>query len=290
MKSGGTSILTGSVAPGSSWIRGNVYSADSAAPKHSTGAKITTSRPQTLVNSTGFYQTVIPPTYAEYDVSQVLNVKDINGHPVAGDGVTDDTASLQAILNAAAGKQLLYFPHGIYLLSDTLLIPPGSRLVGESFTEFSATGNKFKDAKNPTPMVKVGSSRDVGVAQMTDFVFTIADILPGTVMLEVNMAGDKPGNVGFFNCHFRVGGARGSKVETSCTSPQTCMASRIAAHFTTSSSAYVENSWTWGADHDLDGSATSTPSSGGGFVVESQNAMWMLGIGIGKSVDRRFSS
>jgi glucan 1,3-beta-glucosidase len=97
------------------------------------------------------------------------------------------------------------------------------------------------------------------------------------------MAGNKPGDVGFFNCHFRIGGAKGSKVETSCSSPATCNAARLCAHFTPSSSVYWENSWAWGADHDLDGSNTATPSSAGGFLVESQNGAWMLGIGIGKS-------
>lgn len=97
------------------------------------------------------------------------------------------------------------------------------------------------------------------------------------------MAGTNPGDVGFFNCHYRIGGAKGSKVETGCTQPQTCMAVRICAHFTSTSSAYVENSWAWGADHDLDGGSTaSVPGSGGGFLIESQNGLWLLGIGIGK--------
>ncbi|TVY68952.1 Glucan endo-1,3-beta-glucosidase [Lachnellula suecica] len=280
VKSGGTVVLTGSIMPGTTWTRGNIYTASSATPNHSSGTKLTTSRPQTLVNSTGFYQTVVPPNYAEYDVSNVVNVKSVAAYPVAGDWVADDTASLQAILNSAAGKQLLYFPSGIYLISSTLLVPVGSRLIGESFTQLSATGSNFKDAKNPTPMIKVGNAGDVGTAQMTDFVFTIADILPGAIMVEVNMAGDKPGDVGFFNCHFRIGGARGSKAETGCSSPNTCNAARLCAHLTPSSSTYWENSWSWGADHDLDGSNTSVPSSGGGFLVEAQGGTWLLGIGI----------
>jgi glucan 1,3-beta-glucosidase len=188
--------------PGNAWIRGNVYSGEAAtaSPKKSIGERITTFRPLVLVNSTGFYHTVSPPTCAEYGLSQVINVKQVAEYPVQGDGTTDDTASLQAILKAAASKQqLAYFPHGIYLLTDTLHIPPGSRLFGESFTEFSATGNKFKDVKSLRPMIRVGNAGDVGVAQITDFVFTVAEVLPAAVLVEVNMAGDKPGNVGCFN-------------------------------------------------------------------------------------------
>jgi glucan 1,3-beta-glucosidase len=205
----------------------------------------------------------------------------VPGHKVAGDGTTDDTASLQAVLDAAAGTQVVYFPHGIYLLSDTLIVPPGSRLVGEAWTELSARGAKFADAKSPTPMVQVGAPGAVGVAQMTDFLFTVADVLPGAVLVEVNMAGPRPGDVGCFNCHFRIGGAMGSKVETNCKTPMACNAARLCAHFTEGSSAYWENSWAWSADHDLDGNNPAMPSTGGGFLVEAQNGTWMLGIGSG---------
>ena len=202
-------------------------------------------------------------------------------HPVAGDGSTDDTASIQAILNDAAGKQVVYFPYGIYILSDTLLIPVGSRLVGETFTQLSASGAKFKDAKNPRPMIKVGSAGDIGVAQMQDFMFTVADILPGSILVEVNMAGEKPGDVGFWFCNFRIGGAKGSKVEANCKDAKNCVAARTAAHFTATSSSYWEHTWAWSADLDLDGSATELASPASGFLIESQKGTWMLGMGSG---------
>lgn len=37
------------------------------------------------------------------------------------------TKNLQRIINQAAGKNVLFFPHGTYLVSDTLVVPPGSR-------------------------------------------------------------------------------------------------------------------------------------------------------------------
>ncbi|KAH8647050.1 glycoside hydrolase family 55 protein [Tricladium varicosporioides] len=277
VKVGGSAVLTGSITQGQTWIRGNVYSTDSTTPKKATGEKYATSRPSALVNGTGFYYTITPPTYEEFPITQVISVKGVSGHPVAGDGTTDDTASLQAIINESVGK-VIYFPHGIYILTDTLLIPPGSRLYGEAWTQLSASGSKFANAKSPRAMIKVGNPGDVGVAQFTDFLFTVADILPGTIMVEVNMAGNIPGNVGFFNCHFRIGGSKGSKVEN-CKSIGTCNAAHISAHLTPSSSVYWENSWSWSADHDLDGGTSGEPSDGGGFFIESQNGVWMLGIG-----------
>lgn len=61
-----------------------------------------------------------------------------------GDGATDDSASLNAILadNAAKGK-LSYFPYGVYIVKRTLQIPPGSRIVGEAWPVISG---KLPDA------------------------------------------------------------------------------------------------------------------------------------------------
>lgn len=271
---------------GTTWIRGHVYtngSAAGAAPQnHALGQVFTTSRPANLLASNGSYFTVTPPTYADFDVSRVVNVKSVPAHPVKGDAVTNDLASLQAIINAAAAaNQLVFFPHGIYLLNDTLTIPPNSRLVGEAWTELSATGNNFKDAANPRPMIRVGNAGDKGVAQLTDFIFTVADILPGAVLVEANMAGTKPGDVGVFNSHFRISGAAGSKARLNCASPLTCNAARTLAHLTASSSTYWENTWLWGADHDLDNSnATVQPSAAGGMLIEATGGTWLLGLGI----------
>ncbi|PNP39519.1 hypothetical protein TGAMA5MH_08537 [Trichoderma gamsii] len=273
---GGKNVLKGSVKPGQSWIWGNVYGSSG---QRAQGKFFPASRPAALVDTTGAYHVATPPTFQEYSVNQVINVKSVRGLPVAGDGVTDDTKNLQRIINSAAGRSVLYFPHGTYLVSDTLVIPPGSRIHGEVWSEISATGSKFKNANNPVPMVQVGYPGQVGVAQFVDMLFTVADILPGCKLVEVNMAGLKAGDVGFFNSHFRLGGARGSKVQTNCDDPATCKAARVCAHLTALSSSYWENSWCWSADHDLDDDNGANPSTAGGFLVESIRSTWMLGIG-----------
>jgi glucan 1,3-beta-glucosidase len=122
-------------------------------------------------------------------------VKSVASSPVAGDGTTDDTAAIQAILDAAAAEgKLVFFPQGIYILTDTLVIPAGSRLVGEAWTQLSASGAKFADTRNPRSMIRVGDrGGERGVVQMSDFVFTVAEVLPGAVLMEVNMAGERQG-------------------------------------------------------------------------------------------------
>lgn len=264
VKIGTTNALTGSVTPGTTWIRGNIYNgtASTASPSLSNGLKHTTSRPAALVNSTGAYYTIAPPTYEEYDISNVLNVKDIPALPVRGDGTTDDTPNLQIIITSAAQNgQVLFFPQGAYVLTDTLHIPPGSRLIGEAWPRFVPRGDKFKDAKNPKAMIRVGNPGDVGVAQMTDFLFYTAETLPGLVMVEVNMAGDEPGNVGFFNTHFLIIGGL----------------ARLCAHLKPTSSVYWENSWATGQGNGVTGLGF-----GGGFLVEARMGTWMVGIGTGE--------
>jgi glucan 1,3-beta-glucosidase len=130
-------------------------------------------------------------------------------------------------------------------------------------------------------MIKIGNAGDIGVAQMQDFMFTVADILPGAVLVEVNMAGAKPGDVAFFFCNFRIGGAKGSKVEANCKDAKSCVAAHTTAHFTATSSSYWEHTWAWSADLDLDGSATELVSPASGFLIESQKGTWMLGLGSG---------
>ncbi|KOS20845.1 Glucan 1 [Escovopsis weberi] len=274
---GGRQVLKGSVLPGHAWIWGNVYGSQHG--DRAEGKLYTTHRPLRLIDGSGSYHAVKPPTFEEFDISNVINAKTVHGFPVAGDGVTDDTKNLQRIINDAAGKKVIFLPHGTYIVTDTLYIPPGTRLYGEVWSAISARGSKFANEHKPVPMVQVGRPGQFGVAQFVDLLFTVADILPGCKLVEVNMAGIKAGDVGFWNSHFRIGGANGSKVQTNCSDPGTCKAARMCAHLTKTSSSYWENSWCWSADHDLDKNNAANPSTAGGFLVESVLGTWMVGIG-----------
>lgn len=57
-----------------------------------------------------------------------LNVKDFLA---AGDNVTDDTAAIQAAINACPLDGVVYFPVGQYRTTTPLLLPPGVTLMGE---------------------------------------------------------------------------------------------------------------------------------------------------------------
>jgi glucan 1,3-beta-glucosidase len=112
---------------------------------------------------------------------------------------------------------------------------------------------------------------------MSDMLITVADVLPGAILVEVNMAGNSPGDVGFWNTHFRVGGAAGSGVETKCQGPTPCKAAFLLLHLKPSASVYIEDMWGWTADHDLDGGFNQLISTGRGVLIESTRGAWLIG-------------
>ena len=58
-----------------------------------------------------------PPVEVPADAG-VLNIKSLGA---AGDGVTDDTAAINAAIQQAPQNAILYFPNGTYLISGPLL-------------------------------------------------------------------------------------------------------------------------------------------------------------------------
>ncbi|KAL4906769.1 hypothetical protein BDW74DRAFT_189930 [Aspergillus multicolor] len=275
---GGKAVVSGSILD--TWVHGDMYNPGNAQMQRVNGQMATTSRSPALLSGTKYF-TKTAPTFQEYSKDQILNIKSVPGRPVYGDGATDDTQNINEILAENADCSVFYFPAGTYMVTDTIFVPSGRRIVGDPYASvISGVGAKFQDAAAVRPMVKIGYPGDVGVVQVSDMLFTVGDILPGCKIVEVNIAGSKPGDVGFWNTHIRIGGAIGSKVESQCTSsPDKCKAAWAALHLTSTSSAYIENMWGWTADHDLDGSNAQTISTGRGLLVEATAATWLVGTG-----------
>ena len=100
----------------------------------------------------------------------VLNVKDFGAE---GDGVTDDTAAIQALLNAHPnGQRIIYLPNGVYLVSGTITWPAGTPGKGDDYKNTILQGQsergvtlKLKDnaagftiAAKPKPVIFTGTS------------------------------------------------------------------------------------------------------------------------------------
>ena len=270
------SAVIGSVSD--TWVLGQTYKSNNPTPGR--GGDLQTQRAKVLLQNAKFF-TKTQPTFEEYSVDQVLNVKSVSGLPVYGDGETDDTANINAILKKYAGCKVIYFPAGTYIVTNTVRIPPGSRIHGDAYgSVISATGGSFYNPNSPTNAVQIGDEGDVGVAQVVDMMFSVADVLQGCKILEVNMAGSQPGDVGLWNTHIRVGGAAGSKVQDNCYgSPYSCKAAWGMVHLTSSSSAYIENMWGWTADHNLDTGGSPTISVARGMLIEATKGTWLVGTG-----------
>ncbi|KFY09512.1 hypothetical protein V491_08124, partial [Pseudogymnoascus sp. VKM F-3775] len=243
------------------WVWGNADPGN-----YVTGTQYKTVRPDALLKD-GKYFTKEAPTYGESASDQIVNVKSVADHPVKGDGKTDDAESLNAILlDNAANCKITYFPYGVYIVKDTVYIPPGSRIIGEAWAVVSGAGDRFKDASKPAAVIQVGKDGETGIAEVQDVRFTVSEVLPGAIILEVNMAGDAPGDVGFWNTIVTIGGTADTSIHESCTDQDTssCKSAFLAVHLTKSSSSYFQNLWAWTADHNVDGGPNQIIATGRG--------------------------
>ncbi|ETS87852.1 hypothetical protein PFICI_01680 [Pestalotiopsis fici W106-1] len=103
----------------------------------------------------------VPRTFEAYEdeaVGSFVHVKDFGA---TGDGTTDDTEAFQAALWGSSGK-ILFVDDGSYLLTSTVTVPLGTKMVGETCSQLVAYGSYFSDASNPNVMLKVGDAGEVG--------------------------------------------------------------------------------------------------------------------------------
>ncbi|KAK5991277.1 Glucan endo-1,3-beta-glucosidase BGN13.1 [Cladobotryum mycophilum] len=234
----------------------------------------------------GRVPSVNAPTYGDKSVSDFINVKDSSqngGVSIKGDGSGDESDALNKVLAyAAKNNKIAYFPFGDYRVQKTLLIPIGSRIVGEAWSTISGAGQFFKDSNNPKPVVQVGNAGDVGVAQIQDMRFTVADVLPGAIIVQFQAAGANAGDVALWNSFVTVGGVRGADgLTNNCgNSGAECQGAFIGIHLAKSSSAYIENVWNWVADHITEGFGGGSSIAGkGGVLVEATKGTWLHGLG-----------
>jgi glucan 1,3-beta-glucosidase len=154
--------------------------------QHVNGENIHTPRASSLLNGRQYF-TAPPPTYEDYSSDKIVNIKSVSDSPVFGDGKTDDTVNINAILSQNAGCSIVYFPAGTYIVTDTIFVPARTRIVGDAFASvISAAGNNFMTASSPKAMVRIGYPGDTDVAQISDMVFSVADILPGCKLVSLN--------------------------------------------------------------------------------------------------------
>lgn len=251
---------TGSVE---SWSQGWVWS--NGTTKLTSLSLPPRTRPTELIGGNGAFFAQPRPQWRTSDCVDVTTLG------LVGDGVTDNTAALQlAVKQYAGSSRALFFPSGIYIITDTVYIPAGTRMLGQVWSTLSASNRngKFGSADTPIPMLQVGQRGERGVVQLVDFMISTSGPVPGCVLIEWNIRdpAGAPASAALYDVHFRIGGAVGTLIDKSnCpkgdgrSAPASiCTGAHTLLHVTPQASAYIDHMWAWVADHDIDSGHDST--------------------------------
>ncbi|KAK6535514.1 hypothetical protein TWF694_001969 [Orbilia ellipsospora] len=312
----GTVYLPGGTQSIQSWILGPSYDPYTGERTFQNGyATPSISRVDVLLSATNSFGLPLDPyferTKPQYTDVPWSNFVSVKSAGAKGDGVTDDTRVLQYIITAAAiGNAIVYFDAGTYVITSTIQLPAGTRIVGEAWAQLAAKGAFFSDAANPKPMIQVGKrgadpdSTDVGTVEMQDLLFTTLGATAGAILIEWNLQGSAPGTAGMWDCHTRVGGAIGTGLTSTQCPPSTtgvdsgCTAGSLMMHITKWASVYLENVWLWVADHDIDDPDVASDSNdmtqcsiyvARGLLIESSGPVWLYGTASEHSVLYQYS-
>lgn len=265
------------------WVEGNVYSP--AGPNHALSPVSSFTRPSSLLSGTRYYTRSKP----QYENVLSANFASVRTGGAKGDGVTDDTAAIQAVINSAtAAGKIVYFDAGIYKISATINIGPGARIVGEAYPVIMASGSLWNNIAHPVPVIRVGAaSGQTGVVEMSDLIISTQGAMAGAVLIQWNLASPAATPSGMWDVHTRIGGFKGSNLQvaecpiTAAQPNSNCIAawqSVLVANIATG--LYMENNWLWTADHDLDDVENSNTRisvySGRGISIESTTGnVWL---------------
>ncbi|KAK4133566.1 glycoside hydrolase family 55 protein [Trichocladium antarcticum] len=274
------------------YARGNVYAPKG--PRLLEGRNFIFSQPSTLKLGNRYYERS-KPQYEHYPVTVFVSARE---HQAVGDGVADDTGALNTLFRAASNtSQIVFLDAGYYKVTDTLYIPPDTRIVGEGLAAvIMGAGKNFADESHPRPVVQVGRPGDVGRVEMSDIIVSTQGATAGAIMIQYNLNTAAAENMcapgrppsGLWDVHTRVGGFAGSQLQAAecpITPDQAnvinsaCISGYMSMHITSSArNLYVENSWLWVADHDIEhvNSTRINVFVARGLLVEGTQ-IWLVG-------------
>ncbi|KAH8690398.1 pectate lyase superfamily protein-domain-containing protein [Phaeosphaeriaceae sp. PMI808] len=220
-------------------------------------------KPARLLDANGAYFKRAKPQYEDKSAGDFISIKD---YSTKGDSISDDSTAVQSALWAARGK-ILHVDAGTYILKRTVTIPSRSKIVGETWSQFAASGPFFGDANNPKVMLSVSDPGEEGDVEMQDLMFTTKGATPRAVL----------GSAGMWDCHARIRGAAGTSLNPEEYPPVTsgvnanCQGASLIMHITPKASG----------DADLvDPNSPITQTSvyvARSLLIESQSPTWMYG-------------
>ncbi|KAE8213782.1 hypothetical protein CF327_g2736 [Tilletia walkeri] len=139
----------------SAWTQGGVVEGDRAG-RWMQGEIEPARRPEVMKHlgyDDGRWFTRSRPEYGDVEPHDIIDVK---RHGAEGNGVTDDTKALQRSIDRAKVHNIVWIPHGTYIVTSTLHIHPGIRIVGEAFSVLMGAGEFFNDIDNPQVVFRFG--------------------------------------------------------------------------------------------------------------------------------------
>ncbi|KAI5467799.1 pectate lyase superfamily protein-domain-containing protein [Mariannaea sp. PMI_226] len=249
---------------------------------------VPTPRSGNLLDGDKYYERS-KPQY-EQATSEYFQSARVNG--AAGDTTHDDTEALNNLFSYTAANNLVAFlDAGIYIVTDTIFIPPNARIVGEAQASIiMGTGPNFQDVTNPRPVVRVGNPGDVGQVEWSDTIVSTRGPAAGAILIEYNLfSPDVPSAM--WDVHTRIGGFAGTALQVSeCPAIKNanvvntnCIAAYMSMHITTSAGGlFLENCWFWVADHDLEDQQYHRVAifAGRGLLIEAQRGrIWLSATG-----------
>lgn len=230
------------------WGEGHMYTPNG--PGTFQGLFTPNIRPGSLLNGANYYVRSKP----QYNNLPVTSFQSVRSAGATGNGNTDDTTVLQNVIDSAtATGKVVFFDAGTYKVTRTLKIPPGARLVGESYSVIMSSGSFFNDMNNPKPVVQVGLPGQAGQVEWSDMIIATQGTQAGAILIEWNLATSGTPS-GMWDVHTRVGGFAGSnqqvaqciKTPTSTAVRTSCIVAYMLMHITPSASGlYMENNWLW---------------------------------------------
>jgi glucan 1,3-beta-glucosidase len=272
------------------WVQGHRYIPNGPSDVETSVSYFT--RPSTMV--TGSANNYCFRSKPQYENVLSTNFVSVRTGGAKGDGVTDDTAAIQAVINSAttAGK-IVYFDSGIYKISATLNIGPGARIVGEAYPVILASGTLWNNIAHPIPVVRVGAAAgQTGIVEWSDMIVSTQGAMAGAVLIQWNLASPAASPSGMWDVHTRIGGFKGSNLQTAqCPITGTQPNANCTAAWQSmligdiGNGVYMENNWFWTADHDLDDVLNNNTRvsvySGRGISIESTvGNIWLVGTAV----------
>ncbi|PSS03376.1 exo-beta-1,3-glucanase-like protein [Coniella lustricola] len=273
----------------SAFVQGHTYTLTSG-PTDTMGTVTANSRPAALLGSGSNYYTQSKPQYETLTSADFVSVRTSGA---VGNGVADDTAAIQSAINSAvAAGKVVFIDYGLYRITSTISIPPGTKIVGETFPVLMAAGAYFEDINTPQVMLQIGTAGEAGTVALSDIIVSTQGAMAGAILIEYNLKAPAGTPSGFWDVHARIGGFDGSQLQVaqclkdpgSSTVVAACIAAYMALHATAQSGGlYLENTWFWAADHDIDDASDTqiTVYSGRGMFIESTTGpFWLVGTAV----------